>query len=200
MMRIAITGSIACGKSTVTSYLIEEKKYKVLDADKIGHELLEREEIKKRLEKEFSNNIITDDNIDRKKLGAIVFSDGKKLAKLNSIMHPEIRIEILNQAEQSADKFIFIDMALLFEAKFDDLVDKIIVVHIDKETQLERLMKRNNFSKEEALQRIDSQMSSLEKSKLADFIVDNSGSIDATFKQIDNILNILKGEVDGIKN
>lgn len=198
-MKVAITGSIACGKSTVTTYLLE-KKYKVLDADKISHELLERDYVKERLVREFSDEIITDKSIDRKKLGSIVFSDKTKLEKLNSIMHPLIREEIEKEAINNKEELLFIDMALLFEAKFDDLVDKVIVVHVDYDKQLSRLMNRNNFSLTEAKSRIASQISSNEKIKLADYVIDNSGTMAETFNQIDDILNKLKGEFDGIKN
>lgn len=198
-MKVAITGSIACGKSTVTSYLLK-RGYKVLDADKISHSLLEKDNVKEILIKEFSDKIITDNFIDRKKLGEIVFSDEKKLEKLNSIMHPLVRKEIEDKVIKSKNDTCFIDIALLFEAKFDNLVDKIIVVHADYDVQLSRLMNRNNFSKNEAKLRIASQISSDEKIKLADYVVNNSGTIFETFSQVDDILNKLEGEIDDIKN
>lgn len=198
-MKVAITGSIACGKSTVTSYLTK-KNYRILDADKIGHELLENEKVIEKLKEEFSEEILQEGKVDRKKLGSIVFADKEKLKILNSIMHPQIRKEITKQVASNKDKIIFIDMALLFEAKFDDIVDKIIVVHLDAETQLTRLINRNGFSKEEAQLRISSQMSSEEKKKLANYVIDNSGTLEETYKQIDKILERLEGEIDGIKN
>lgn len=198
-MKVAITGSIACGKSTVTSYLTK-KNYRILDADKIGHELLENEKVIEKLKEEFSEEILQEGKVDRKKLGSIVFADKEKLKILNSIMHPQIRKEITKQVASNKDKIIFIDMALLFEAKFDDIVDKIIVVHLDTETQLTRLINRNGFSKEEAQLRISSQMSSEEKKKLANYVIDNSGTLEETYKQIDKILERLEGEIDGIKN
>lgn len=198
-MRVAITGSIACGKSTVTSYLLE-KKYKVIDADKIAHDILDEEEVKIVLKKEFSDKIFTSDKVDRKKLGSIVFSDKEELKKLDSVMHPIIRKKIEEEYAKITDDIVFLDIALLYEVGFTDLVDRVIVVHTDYYTQLERLMARNNFSKEEADRRITSQMFSAEKIKLADYVINNSGSIEQTYNQLESILKILEGEEDGIKN
>lgn len=190
-MKVAITGSIACGKSLITNYLLT-KNYEVIDADKIGHQILENNDVKKQILSEFGKEILTDHTIDRKKLGGIVFKDKSKLDKLNSITHPKIKEIIINKFSESKN-IIFLDMALLYEINFNNIVDKVIVVHVEKETQLTRLMKRNDFSKEEALRRINSQMSSKEKSKLADFVIDNNGSKENSYLQMDRILEILKG-------
>lgn len=191
-MIIGITGSIACGKSTVSDYLIN-KGYVVIDADKIGHEALMSEPVKQKLISEFGDTILQNNEINRRKLGELVFGNNDNLILLNSIVHPEIRNRILEEQEKNKDKeFIFVDVALLFEAKFDDLVDKTIVVYVDESTQLTRLMRRNLISKEEALSRIKSQMSPMEKAKLGDFVINNNLSVDNTFEQIEDILSELK--------
>lgn len=191
-MIIGITGSIACGKSTVSDYLIN-KGYVVIDADKIGHEALMSEPVKQKLISEFGDTILQNNEINRRKLGELVFGNNDNLILLNSIVHPEIRNRILEEQEKNKDKeFIFVDVALLFEAKFDDLVDKTIVVYVDESTQLTRLMRRNLISKEEALSRIKSQMSPMEKAKLGDFVINNNLSVDNTFEQIEKILLELK--------
>lgn len=191
-MIIGITGSIACGKSTVSNYL-KSKGYIVIDADKIGHEALDDDYVKEKLILAFGNEILEDNKINRQKLGELVFGNSSNLNVLNSIIHPEIRKKILEKIDKNNDKeLIFIDVALLFEAKFDDLVDKIIVVYVDKNTQLTRLMKRNFISKKEALSRIVSQMSPTEKAKLGDYTVNNNLDVINTYEQVDKVLSELK--------
>ncbi len=191
-MIIGITGSIACGKSTVSNYL-KSKGYIVIDADKIGHEALDDDYVKEKLVLAFGNEILEDNKISRQKLGELVFGNSSNLNVLNSIIHPEIRKKILEKIDKNNDKeLIFIDVALLFEAKFDDLVDKIIVVYVDKNTQLTRLMKRNSISKKEALSRIVSQMSPIEKAKLGDYTVNNNLDAINTYEQVDKVLSELK--------
>ena len=191
-MIIGITGSIACGKSTVSNYL-KSKGYIVIDADKIGHEALDDDYVKEKLILAFGNEILDDNKINRQKLGELVFGNSSNLNVLNSIIHPEIRKKILQKIDKNNDKeLIFIDVALLFEAKFDDLVDKIIVVYVDKNTQLTRLMKRNFISKKEALSRIVSQMSPTEKAKLGDYTVNNNLDVINTYEQVDKVLSELK--------
>lgn len=191
-MIIGITGSIACGKSTVSNYL-KSKGYIVIDADRIGHEALDDDYVKEKLILAFGNEILEDNKINRQKLGELVFGNSSNLNVLNSIIHPEIRKKILEKIDKNNDKeLIFIDVALLFEAKFDDLVDKIIVVYVDENTQLTRLMKRNSISKKEALSRIVSQMSPIEKAKLGDYTVNNNLDVINTYEQVDKVLSELK--------
>lgn len=191
-MIIGITGSIACGKSTVSNYL-KSKGYIVIDADRIGHEALDDDYVKEKLIVAFGNEILEDNKINRQKLGELVFGNSSNLNVLNSIIHPEIRKKILEKIDKNNDQeFIFIDVALLFEAKFDDLVDKIIVVYVDENTQLTRLMKRNSISKKEALSRIVSQMSPIEKAKLGDYTVNNNLDVINTYEQVDKVLSELK--------
>ena len=191
-MIIGITGSIACGKSTISNYL-KSKGYIVIDADKIGHEALDDDYVKEKLILAFGNEILEDNKINRQKLGELVFGNSSNLNVLNSIVHPEIRKKILEKIDKNNDKeLIFIDVALLFEAKFDDLVDKIIVVYVDENTQLTRLMKRNSISKKEALSRIVSQMSPIEKAKLGDYTVNNNLDVINTYEQVDKVLSELK--------
>lgn len=191
-MIIGITGSIACGKSTVSNYL-KSKGYIVIDADRIGHEALDDDYVKEKLIVAFGNEILEDNKINRQKLGELVFGNSSNLNVLNSIIHPEIRKKILEKIDKNNDKeLIFIDVALLFEAKFDDLVDKIIVVYVDENTQLTRLMKRNSISKKEALSRIVSQMSPIEKAKLGDYTINNNLDVINTYEQVDKVLSELK--------
>ena len=189
---IGITGSIACGKSLVSNYL-QEKGYTIIDADKIGHMALENDEVKKQLVNKFGKSIRKDNEINRVTLGKLVFENNENLKELNNIIHPQIRKNISEQIQvHKNEKLVFVDVPLLFEAKFDDLVEKIVVVSLDEKIQLERLMNRNSLSKEEALQRIKSQIPVREKEKLGDYVVDNSFTQENTYNQVDRILEKLK--------
>lgn len=189
---IGITGSIACGKSLVSNYL-QEKGYTIIDADKIGHMVLENDEVKKQLVNKFGKSILKDNEVNRVTLGKLVFENNENLKELNNIIHPQIRKNISEQIQvHKNEKLVFVDVPLLFEAKFDDLVEKIIVVSLDEKIQLERLMNRNSLSKEEALQRIKSQVPVREKEKLGDYVVDNSFIQENTYNQVDRILEKLK--------
>lgn len=191
-MNIGITGSIACGKSTVSDYLIT-KGYTIIDADKLGHVALTSNDVKRKLAEKFGENILENNEISREKLGKIVFGNTENLKNLNSIIHPKIKELILKLQEKHKDEdLVFLDIALLYEANFVDLVEKVVVVYADEEVQLERLMTRNSLTKEEALIRIGSQMSPQEKASLGDFVINNSYRKEDTFQQIDEILEKLK--------
>lgn len=192
---IGLTGSIATGKSTVSKYLIK-KGYKVVDADKITHELMKKDNINYlEIVKYFGNSILDkDDEIDRKKLANIVFSDKNKLNALNNLTHPNIFNKINETIEESDEKIIFLDIALLIEFiknnSWNISLDEIWLVYVNKDIQLERLMKRNDFSEKEAKIRIKSQMDIDEKIKYADFILYNDRDLEYLYRQIDERLNL----------
>lgn len=191
-MNIGITGSIACGKSTVSDYLIA-KGYTIIDADKLGHVALTSDDVKRKLAEKFGDEILENNEISREKLGKLVFGNDDNLKILNSIIHPKIKELILKLQEEHKDEdLVFLDIALLYEANFVDLVEKVVVVYVDEDVQLERLMMRNSLPKEEAVKRIESQMSPREKASLGDFVINNSYSKEDTFQQIDEILEKLK--------
>ena len=191
-MNIGITGSIACGKSTVSRYLLD-KGYTIIDADKLGHSALTYKDVKRKLAEKFGVEIIENNEISREKLGKLVFGNEDNLKILNSIIHPKIKKLILKlQDEHKDEQFVFLDIALLYEAKFVDLVERVIVVYVNEKVQIERLMSRNSLSKEEALSRIKSQMSAEEKAALSDYSIDNSDTIENTYQQIDEILEKIK--------
>ena len=191
-MNIGITGSIACGKSTVSDYLIA-KGYTIIDADKLGHVALTSNDVKRKLTEKFGDNILENNEISREKLGRLVFGNDDNLKILNSIIHPKIKELILKLQEEHKDEdLVFLDIALLYEANFVDLVEKVVVVYVDEDVQLERLMMRNSLPKEEAIKRVESQMSPREKASLGDFVINNSYSKEDTFQQIDEILEKLK--------
>ncbi len=195
-MRVGLTGSIACGKSTVASMFKEFGAY-VIDADEIAHSALKKTEKPYKLIVEAFGTSILDENkdIDRKKLGAIVFSDKQKLAMLEAIIHPyvqEKRREIENFIlEKNKNAIIIYDVPLLFEKHLEDSFDKIVVVYTKKDVQIERLIKRQNLTYTEAQKLINLQIDIEEKKKKADFVIDNSYSLEYTKKQVEEIFKKL---------
>lgn len=189
-MVVGLTGSIASGKSLVTNYL-RKLNYQVIDSDVISHNILFLDDVKKEIVNAFGKEVLVDNNIDRKILGNIVFNDINKKSLLESIMLPFIVSEIKKQLSQS-DEILFLDAPLLIEYNLQYLVDKIIVIKVDEDIQLKRLMERDNITREYAIKKIESQLPSIEKLKYANFIIDNSHDINSTYNQVDKILKQLE--------
>ncbi|WP_413286465.1 dephospho-CoA kinase [Bacillus mojavensis] len=190
---IGLTGGIASGKSTVANMLID-KGITVIDADIIAKQAVERGmPAYRQIIDEFGEDILLENgDIDRRKLGALVFTNEQKRLALNSIVHPAVREEMLKRRDESIanqETFVVLDIPLLFESKLESLVDKIIVVSVTKELQLGRLIKRNQLTEEEALSRIRSQMPLEEKVSRADNVIDNSGTLEETKQQLEEILS-----------
>jgi dephospho-CoA kinase len=191
---IGLTGGIVSGKSTVAR-MFKDLGAKIVDADKLGHKvILPQGAAWKRIIKIFGKDILQkDQTINREKLGKIVFANQNLLKKLNKITHPEIiklikkKISLAKDNSKEEKKILIIDAALIYETKIDRLMDKIIVVYLDEEEQLKRLIKRNNLSEKEALQKIKSQIPLKEKIEIADYVIDNSNSLDKTKEQVETI-------------
>jgi len=191
---VGLTGGIVGGKSTVAS-MFRDLGAKIIDADILGHSvILPYKPAWKKIIKLFGEDILGNDlTIDREKLGKIVFADQALLKKLNKITHPEIiklikkEINLARNKTHNQEKILVIDAALIYEAKIDKIMDKIIVVYIDEDEQIKRLIKRNNLSKDEALQRVKSQIPMKEKIKMADYVIDNNDTLDKTKKQVETI-------------
>jgi dephospho-CoA kinase len=191
-LTIGLTGGIASGKSTVTK-MLRGLGIPVIDADQVARDVVKvGEEAYEQIIKTFGQDILQENGeIDRAKLGAIVFYNEQERKKLNAIVHPAVRRRMLAEKEayvQKGAKTIVLDIPLLFESELTHLIDKIIVVYVDDDIQLERLMKRNGFSEEEALARIRSQMPLHEKVKKADAVINNNGTIEETKQQLLQIL------------
>lgn len=189
---IGLTGGIASGKSTVAN-ILKEKGIPIVDADIIAREVVEKgSETLNKLVETFSPAILHNDgSLDRAALGSIIFHNEEKRQLLNSIMHPSIRKRMKEKTAQYLQEgysVVVMDIPLLFESKLTHLVDKTIVVYVDEEVQLKRLMERNTLSKDEALARIHSQMPLKEKKNLADFVIDNNGSLNETTTQLQEII------------
>ncbi|MGF0096304.1 dephospho-CoA kinase [Peptoniphilus sp. SGI.035] len=191
---IGLTGSIATGKSQVSKYL-KDKGIKVVDADLIARDVANFEFVKNKIKEEFGEDLYKDGNLDRKKLAEVVFKNEKSREKLNQIMHPEIYKEIKRQIEGSND-LVFVDIPLFFEneelnKKYGLNFDEIWLVYVDRATQIKRLMERDDISREYAKEKINSQISVEEKRKKADVIINNSGTLEETFAQVEKNLKKL---------
>lgn len=189
MVVLGITGSIATGKSTVTTYL-RDKGYLVVDSDKLAHDALSiDEDCIVRVKKRFN---LSGDFIDRKALGKIIFNDRKAKKDLETIVHPYVidKIKEIIKANQEAE-MIFLDIPLLFESNLEYLCDKIIVVYLNEQEEIKRLIKRDNIDEAYAKIIIANQMNIEEKKRRADIILDNSGDLKQLYQQIEMML---KGE------
>lgn len=190
---IGLTGSIATGKSTVSS-MFTELGIPVIDADKLAREVVEPgEDAYHQVVKTFGEEILLEDQtLDRKRLGDIVFADETRRQQLNEIVHPAIRKRMVEKRDaliQKGERCVVLDIPLLFESKLEHFVDKILVVTVDEEIQLKRLMERNGYTKEEALNRIQAQMPVKRKAMLADASINNNGNQEESFEQLKIILN-----------
>lgn len=192
---IGLTGGIACGKTTVAKMFQNLGAY-VINADLIGHQLLkDNSNVKRKIIETFGEHTLNDKGeIDRSKLGRIVFNNPEKLKLLNCIVHPiiidKINTEVVRKLTSSEYKFIVLDVALLIECNMTHNVDYVVLVYADEETQIQRLVQRG-LSKEEAKKRILSQMPFEEKKPFADFVIYNNGDLSDTEKQVIQILNKL---------
>jgi dephospho-CoA kinase len=197
MLKVGLTGSIAVGKSFVVSVL-RELGCTTFDADKIAHSVMEPgREAYQDIVREFGQGVLAEDGrIDRAKLGAIVFADEARLKRLNQIVHPRVIAEqdrLLNEAEiANPNAIAVVDAALLIESGGYKRFDKLIVVFCDREVQIERLMRRNQITREEAERRIAAQMSSEEKRRYADYEIDTSGTFEETRRRVAEVYNQLR--------
>lgn len=189
---IGLTGGIACGKSTVSSY-IRKKGFPVIDADQIARKVVEPGSVGlAQIRETFGTIYIRPDGaLNREMLGKKVFAEPEALKKLNSITGPLILEELKKELNTTAP-VIFLDAALLLEEEqYRNLVDEVWVVSLKPETQLERLINRNGYGFRQAKNRIASQMSDGDRVKQADAVIDNNGTMEETLRQVDALLAAL---------
>lgn len=189
-MIMGLTGGIASGKSTV-GRLLTLRGAKLVDADAVAREVvMPGEPALEAIASAFGQAVLNPDgSLNRPALGRIVFQDDAALRKLESITHPAIREtmreRIRTYADRDPDAMIVADVPLLYETKQEKLYEGIMVVYVPKETQLVRLMTRNDLSRDEAGRRIALQMDIEEKRRRADWVIDNSGSLEETERQVE---------------
>ncbi len=194
-MIIGVTGGIASGKSTVTR-MFQDLGAVVVSADELAREIVRPgSETLKRIAERFGDRfILSDGQLDRKALGELIFADARARVDLNSLTHPAIAALAecrLRKAEKHGAPLIIYEAPLLFESGAQGQVDKVLVVKIAEETQLARLMARDNLRHEQARARISSQMAQKEKLARADFVVDNSGTSENTRNQVQELMKRL---------
>lgn len=199
MKIVGLTGGISSGKSTVSSYL-KQLKIPVIDADEVARKVVEpNSQGAREIRKAFGSDVFEEDgSLNRQRLGALIFSNAENRQKLDDLLQPLIKITILNEIEeyrQKGENMIVLDLPLLFEKQYEELCEEIIVVYIPKELQLERLMRRNQYTKQEALSRIDSQLSIEEKRKRATVLLDNQGTIQQLYHQVEQWLVETKNDI-----
>ena len=199
MKIVGLTGGISSGKSTVSSYF-KQLEIPVIDADEVARKVVEpNSQGAIEIRKVFGNDVFEEDgNLNRQKLGTLVFSNPENRQKLDELLQPLIKIMILDEIEayrQKGENMIVLDLPLLFEKQYEELCEEIIVVYVPKELQLERLMKRNQYTKQEALSRMDSQLSIEEKRKRATVLFDNQGTIQQLYHQVEQWLVETKNDI-----
>ncbi|MBA4496462.1 dephospho-CoA kinase [Paenactinomyces guangxiensis] len=195
-MILGLTGGISTGKSTVSA-MLKERGAVIIDADQVAREVVEPgTEGLRRIYEHFGKQVLHEDGrLNRSVLGDIIFWNEDLRKKLNELLHPLIRDVIMERTrvvlEKNPSEIVIWDVPMLIEGNLTQFVEKVIVVYIPEPIQLKRLMKRNSLSEAEARKRIASQLSIEEKKKLADYVIDNSGSLEMTERQVDQLWNYL---------
>ena len=194
--KIAITGGIGSGKTTVMRYL-ENKGYPVFSCDEIYKQIIHTDEYVKEISKEFPL-VVKDGQVERRALAALVFSDSEKRRRLNEISHPLIMKELLKQMEESESSLVFAEVPLLFEGGFEDLFDERIVLLRKRENRMQSVAARDNLSKGEIEARIEAQFSYDTETgkaylqKIGAYVLTNDSTVEDLNEKIENILSQIK--------
>lgn len=196
MFKLGLTGGIATGKTTISNYL-KSINIPVLDADEYARKVVEPGTPGlAEITNTFGEQILQPDgSLNRKLLGQIVFNDSSARQTLNDITHPRIQQMMADELHRLAEQqtpLVILDIPLLLENNNVAGADAVMVVTIPESLQLTRLMQRNNLTEKEAQSRISAQMPLVEKEKLADFVIDNSGTISNTQKQVEKVIQKIR--------
>ena len=197
---LGITGSFQTGKSTAAAFF-QKKGARFINLDAIAHETLKSSHpCFKKVVRVFGEDIVVGRRIDRRRLAAKVFGDKKRLARLNTIIHPVVIRTMVDAIASLKEKYrmIVVEAPLLFEAKIEKFFDYIIVVTASRKAQLVRAQKSFGCSRTEALERIASQMALSQKKQYADFIIHNNGSKKEIEEQVNAIVKKIKNEQSNI--
>ncbi|MEW6524559.1 MAG: dephospho-CoA kinase [Bacillota bacterium] len=196
MLVIGLTGGIASGKSTLSS-ILQQLGAHIIDADAVAHEVVRPgTPAHRELVEAFGRDILNPDStINRRRLGRLVFSDREALHRLNNITHPRVISAIageLDALRRQGTGVVVVDAPLLIEAGMTGLVDEVWVVAVDESTQLERLMSRDRYSFREAMNRLGAQLPLREKVRHAHRVINNSGTVEETRRQVEVIWEKLR--------
>ncbi len=190
MLRVALVGNIASGKSAVESVL-RELDYCVLDTDVVCHNLLESSESVRFAFKDY--DILDEGNISRDKLGKLVFSNPELKSKLENALYPDLKVEIEKFFNsKTSEQLAFVAIPLLYEAGMEDLFDRVVFIYCDDEIRLKRLISRNAYSEDYAKLRMNAQMSQDEKVKKADFVIYNNSTLEDLQKSIKHLVEQIR--------
>ncbi|SMH68963.1 dephosphocoenzyme A kinase [Latilactobacillus curvatus] len=173
---LGLTGGIASGKSTVAA-LFKEQGIPVIDADQVAHQVLAtNKSVQAQLQATFGEAVVKNGQVDRPVLGQQVFGNPEALTQLNAITGPAILTAIKQQMEAADAPLVVLDVPLLYEQHYEQYCDGVVVVYVERKTQLQRLMARNQLTVKRANARIDSQSDLAAKKARADFVIDNQGT------------------------
>lgn len=189
---IVITGGIGCGKSSV-SRLFKSKEYEIIDADEISHQVLDLNQSE--VTREFGKEILdSNQKINRSILGKIIFSDKHKKKKLEEILHPKIHQTILEKSYEleKHKKNYFLDIPLFFEVGGREryAVQKVLLIYLPYNLQIQRIVNRDNITKEEAIKKIKSQMDLEKKVKMSDWVIENTKSMQDLQKEVEDFIQL----------
>lgn len=192
MFRIGLTGGVGCGKSTVSRYLAKHG-IPIIDGDEISREaVMPGSPVMRDIERLFGSEMLTEDgNLNREKMAELVFSDEGKRQTLNGLIHPFVwkkTEEATLAAQETGHRFVVLDMPLLLEIGWNLRVESVWVVTVPQEVQIRRVQKRDGVTREQAMARIRKQMPTVSKIGYADIVIDNSGTEEETYRQVDEAL------------
>lgn len=193
-MIIGLTGGIGTGKSTVVKKL-EKMKIPVVDTDIIAREVVQDKCVIEKIKMHISENIFSDENVlDRKKMAEIVFNDEEKREKLNSIMHPLILEKMWEKAREyeKENDIVFVDVPLLFEIGLDKEIKNIVLVCANKDTQIKRIMARDNRSREESVKIINAQMPLYKKREKSNYVIMNNDTIEKLEEKVEKLIEKIR--------
>ena len=200
MKIIGLTGGIGTGKSTVSDYL-KKNGCMIIDADEISRKMTAKgAPALAVIKKTFGDRYVSaDGELDRKALGDLVFGDSEKLGILQNIITEKVidetKCRLKTLSDTKYDGIIVLDAPLLYKCNMDDIADENWLVKSDNEVRIERVAARDNLTRDQIMARIDNQMSQREKEKRSDYIIDNSGTLDELYKQIDSLLERIRDEI-----
>ena len=190
--RIAITGGIGSGKSSVAR-MIAEQGYPVFSCDDISREIYRDEEVSKQISKAFPS-CLTDGKPDREKLSAVVYSDRQRLKQLENITHPAIMRILQERMNQANGGLVFAEVPLLFEGGYTDIFDEVLVILRDKNMRVESIVKRDGISYARIDQIIKNQFDYENKSVFEHTVIYNDGSLEDLRKRVGSVLEKIRGE------